>query len=350
MTDNGRIRTCFKLVAVGFSVVLCSVILEGVIRTFRLAPPLPEQYRDFVRDPHLPFMPKPNMVRRGTSGSREFDFEFRHNSQGLRDEEHTIAKPDDVFRILALGDSFTWGVGADYEETFLYRLERRLNQRGPGHKRVEIIKAGVARFFPKIERLLLEHYGIEYDPDLVLVAFTYSDLKDTVRGLDTLRPTSKEGFLITQRGERIGTFGTWLFIHSHAARVGLNAYFSLTDVPSTGSQRHRDTSHAEREEAWAKIEREYDRMYDIAHKRGADLVVVNIPRLDLEDRPSEYLSDMIDRKPYHFIDVLPDMADAVRAKPERLFYWPIDHHCTPDGYAVIADTLFREFTRRKLVP
>ncbi|UCC30762.1 MAG: SGNH/GDSL hydrolase family protein [Phycisphaerales bacterium] len=342
-------RTLFKLATVSLSVALCLILLEGIIRVVGAAPPLPEQYRDFIRDPYLPYVPKPDIVRRGWSRSKEYRFEYRHNSQGLRDEEHSIEKPHNVFRILALGDSFTWGVGADYEDTYLVRLEQLLNKRGAGHKRVEIIKAGVPRHFPEIERLQLEHYGIKYAPDLVLVAFVSNDIADTVRGLDALRPTSKEGYLISKRSERIGALGTWLYIHWHTARIALGAYLSGTEQPEKKPASLNDITSEQRKAAWAKVEEEYDRMYAIAHGSGAGFVVAHLPRAGLEEGPAKHLARIIERKPYEFIDVLPDMR-ASRMKAAKPLYWPKDRHCTPEGYAVIANTLYRELTHRKLVP
>ncbi len=44
---------------------------------------------------------------------------------------------------------------------------------------MEIIKAGIPRFFPRPERLLLEHEGHTFQPDLILVGFVPNDVMDT---------------------------------------------------------------------------------------------------------------------------------------------------------------------------
>jgi len=73
--------------------------------------------------PTLPYLPRPLSVSSGRSSTDEYDFEYRHNSVGFRDGEHAQEKADGVFRILGLGDSFTYGVAAKLEETYLYLLE-----------------------------------------------------------------------------------------------------------------------------------------------------------------------------------------------------------------------------------
>ena len=50
-TPTRQKGTLFKLATVGRSIAPCLILVEGVIRIVGAAPPLPEQYRDFIRDP-----------------------------------------------------------------------------------------------------------------------------------------------------------------------------------------------------------------------------------------------------------------------------------------------------------
>jgi len=49
----------------------------------------------------------------------------RINSQGLRDREHTFAKPPDTIRIAVLGDSFAEAFQVPMEKTFWTVMEQR---------------------------------------------------------------------------------------------------------------------------------------------------------------------------------------------------------------------------------
>ena len=51
------------------------------------------------------------------------------SAQGLRDREFAIPKPPDVWRVLILGDSVTYGFNVDISATFAKRLESLLDRK-----------------------------------------------------------------------------------------------------------------------------------------------------------------------------------------------------------------------------
>jgi len=101
------------------------------------------------------------------------------NSLGLRGPEVTTAKPAGVFRILGLGDSFTHGEGVRDGDTFLRRLEKRLDgapARDGTKRSVQVLNAGVAGYNTADEVTYLEHRWLDLlDPDLVLITFFLND-------------------------------------------------------------------------------------------------------------------------------------------------------------------------------
>ena len=137
-------RIAAATAAVLFGIAVALTVLEAIVRIAGVAPPLPEQYGDIVRDDVIGARRRPGSTVSGRSESGEFAFRYEHNSLGFRDTEHPLRKPADTVRIVALGDSFTYGVGADFDETYLAQVERRLNERPGNHPRVEIIKLGLA--------------------------------------------------------------------------------------------------------------------------------------------------------------------------------------------------------------
>jgi hypothetical protein len=94
------------------------------------------------------------------------DFDnFRLNSKGFRDQEFS-PKDGSRFRIIAVGDSFAFGI-VPYQYNFLTVLEERLNQRLP----TEIYNLGIPAIGPKDYLSVLVHEGLALQPDLVLVSF-----------------------------------------------------------------------------------------------------------------------------------------------------------------------------------
>jgi hypothetical protein len=96
---------------------------------------------------------------------------FRTSSQGLRDREYAIAKPDGVFRVAVIGSSFALPAGVAIEDAFHSRLESRLTrERAP--QRFEFINFAVGMHNPRQGLAMLEQRALAYHPDLVLFTST----------------------------------------------------------------------------------------------------------------------------------------------------------------------------------
>ncbi|MBP9864913.1 MAG: hypothetical protein KBC91_00775, partial [Candidatus Omnitrophica bacterium] len=89
--------------------------------------------------------------------------EIHTNSVGFRGKRDTsVEKPESVTRILALGDSFTFGFGVADDETF----SRRLEETQPS---VEVLNTGVPGYGIDQVLMLYRTLGRKYHPDVVLV-------------------------------------------------------------------------------------------------------------------------------------------------------------------------------------
>jgi len=93
--------------------------------------------------------------------------------EGLRSPRP--ARPKRGFRVLALGDSCTFGVGVGGDETWPARLELLLREDGSD---AEVINAGVPGYTAFQGKRFLETRGIALQPDLVLAAFGFNDIDD----------------------------------------------------------------------------------------------------------------------------------------------------------------------------
>ncbi|MFN8453410.1 MAG: SGNH/GDSL hydrolase family protein [Anaerolineae bacterium] len=94
----------------------------------------------------------------------------RHNQFGMHDTDHSQAKSSDTYRVLMLGDSFTWAAQVNEQETSSHILQDLLKQ-GLSPRPVEVINAGVTGWSTEQELLYYRQIGYSYQPDLVLLMF-----------------------------------------------------------------------------------------------------------------------------------------------------------------------------------
>lgn len=102
---------------------------------------------------------------RGKPGEQDYDFHL--NSRGFKDVEFKSKKEPNTYRILALGDSFAFGV-VPYQHNYLTLLEQHLNS---SSLRTEVINMGISGIGPKDYLALFVNEGQELQPDMVLVSF-----------------------------------------------------------------------------------------------------------------------------------------------------------------------------------
>ena len=359
---GGSPRRSWRFVAatLAFGVVFGLAALEVAARVLGIAPPLPSG--GFVADFVLPWKMATDRVRRHRTD--EFDVRYTHNSLGFRGRDHAFEKPPGAFRIVGIGDSFTFGAGVDDDATYLARLEAALGARTA--RRVETINLGIGRYWPEPEALLLEHYGLKFRPDLVIVGLGPNDVVDT-RYRRSLRVSG--GYLVTDRLGDWAGIGRWLYLRSHVGRVLIGA------LAGDAQDANRELAAEDEDAVWARIEAALDRMVHSSAAADAEIVFLYIPGVrgwmpaETEEvltrltRPGRFPLPRPAARPFltlparlqrfcaardcQVIDVLPAMR--AHAHPDSLYY-PKDGHCTEAGYALIAEVVGRELEERGLFP
>jgi len=107
----------------------------------------------------------------------DFDETFVTNNRGMRGPgNYVYDKPEGVFRIATLGDSFVFGVGVKANETASAVLESLLDKKGP--ERYEVYNFGVYSYSPVTEYIYLKKEVIKYKPDLVILMLDPGDIQD----------------------------------------------------------------------------------------------------------------------------------------------------------------------------
>jgi len=100
----------------------------------------------------------------------EFSYVASINSMGFRD--HEVIDSNTNFRILVLGDSFTYGWGVPLDKTWIKQLEEKLNQQGFD---VEVVNLGKPGAGP-VEFAQIAEIAIPLlQPDMVMIALQQTD-------------------------------------------------------------------------------------------------------------------------------------------------------------------------------
>lgn len=141
-------------------------------------------------------------LRPGAAGmyQREGQNYVSINSAGLRDREHSKAKPPDTVRIALLGDSYCEALQVPLEQTFWWLLQQKLEACNafPG-KKVEIINFGVSGYGTGQELITFEKHAREYAPDIVLLLVTTGN--DITDNREALKLTDEIPYYVFRNGE-----------------------------------------------------------------------------------------------------------------------------------------------------
>lgn len=105
---------------------------------------------------------------------RQHGYEFLINSKGFVGPEFEEQKADGVFRIIALGDSCTFGNGF-WKLAYPAKLEELLNDSASARK-FEVINAGIEGYNSHYALGRLRNELVRYSPDMVLIYIGWNDL------------------------------------------------------------------------------------------------------------------------------------------------------------------------------
>lgn len=281
------------------------------------------------------------------------DVGYRFNHEGYRDVDHDPAGRRR--KIVWLGDSVSFGLGAPQDGTFVSRLQRALDARYGAA--FEIVNLAIFAYDTRHERETLAEDGLKYRPGLVVVQFYMNDL--------ALAPPPAQAVAAASWGDRLRAvknrllFGSALYRRAHQAVAGA-AYALFHDArrrhfPGTlnADEPKADVRYlaARPDDRAVPTFAELARIAELARRNGARLLVLISPdEVQLFDRRYDSINARVAgfcrRQGIQVFDPLP----ALRASGRRaeLFYDGV--HYSAEGHAVMARLLFAELVGRALLP
>jgi hypothetical protein len=340
----------------------------------------------------IPFTLKRNYEAKAISQEVRNRFvTYTTNRHGLRGKDVSLSKPKGTSRILVLGDSYTFGVYVDDEETYPAVLEQLLHQKS---QKVEVLNAGYTDgWSPDEHYAWLINHGLAFDPDLIVYGFFVGNDVEEIhsedwierdeRGLPTrivnnsiwvddlgrIRskvkdsktvgtafvysiPILRESHLLVLLNHKINALSDQLF-HVDAPAIQTE-WCCKNPFPMILREKTDNSSTAENEQIFLQIVRG---MADIARQHGSQFLVLMIPiNFQVESSfldtgkvvlgPGEHkvrrnffdeLKPFLDASKIEYVDLL----QAMKATPGSYFPKNGEVHFSPGGHRFAALTLNR---------
>ena len=346
------------------------------------------------RDERVGTLARPNLDVRKTFGGHERVVRVATNAFGLRGAEVPAGKTPGLRRVLALGDSFTFGDAVEAEEAWPAQLETLLNRGGGSPGRWHVVNAGIPGHGTAQQLLLSRLLEERVRPDVVVLGFTVvNDVLDNLcveeasytpkRGVPCFVLDGQRLQLVTPaRIDPVPARRTRLrvvdFVADEARRLTLGnprllalagwsgVAADLPYVPATIASWY-DPRYAE--PGWRLTRRLLIELREQLHARHVPLVVLVIPAALQVDaglqsalrafgarhaavqdflgepaRPQRLVADFCRSAALDCLDALP----ALRELAERgtKTYYSIDNHWTPAAHARAADLVARHLSDR----
>jgi lysophospholipase L1-like esterase len=355
MPTKLRKRLGLTLGAMLFAAATCELAARVVFP----APPNPTrqpqiQYRV---DPEIRYTPLPN--QRGWID----DGFVTTNSLGFRGPEPALPKPPNRFRIVAIGDSVTFGFGVNDGETFCAQAEALLRERMPGVD-LDVVNIAVPGFDTRQEVVLLRRTVSQLEPNLVLVGLYSNDIPDALEdgtGGTTVAtpraganqplqmnaaPTSWWDIQL-RKSRAVYTVGRALRRFAHQGEWGMSRFSMELDILEG-----RNTPQLD--EAWTRVSRQFDELRNLAVVHGFAVGVVVLPPREQvlglypHARYQDRVRPMTESEGFFIIDPLPALTASSERK-DRLFVAYDRNHPSEKGHRLIAQAIVDDLSRNHRV-
>jgi len=222
---------------------------------------------EYELDPEVYWKLRPNQTGYLWMGNGSLrSVEARINNLGLRGPDVDVEAHRRI-RILALGDSYTFGVGVGDAETFCAVLERML-----GPQRVEVINAGVPGYGIFQAERTLRRLGTQLHPDVVILTIPTGDVfrQPFATAKEEHRYLESERIRLRFRG--VSRLATWMYRKLYYIRIRFG--WGVKTVPNEA----REDGDASFERLWRSDRARLTAMEDLSRRCGAKLVVMVWPQ------------------------------------------------------------------------
>lgn len=261
------------------------------------------------------------------------------NEKGLRAANVSGPVPAGTRRVLALGDSQTFGNGLSLEETWPALLEDRLRRESPGW-RWQVLNAGIPGSNTWQHALLLERLADQYEFHAVALGFFVNDVSG---GRVVAQQPERTTPLVKRLGYLLKRSALFSFLWQSRRRIT-----ATRGEDDDVSRMLKGIADPEIEAGWQQVESSLEDMKSSCERLGVRFLLVAIPRNSQVrgEEPSRVynrrIAEVASRLGIPIADTLEPLLEAWDELGEELFI-PWDGHNTAAANAVIADVIADSF-------
>jgi hypothetical protein len=305
------------------------------------------QSREFFSR-HVKRIPDDSLGYALVPGERQYQhFKVFVNSQRLRERELPLTKAQNLYRILAVGDSVAFGYGVDAEKTFVRLLEVELNRLRRGTTIYQTINMGVPGYNTVQELRMLETRGLRYHPDHVVLIFVGNDREIALhqRKQTTQKDKTDEG----GRGFHNSPPRPWYF--KSAAWLGrtyifskifryLGCYFLYLEATTLKVKARPILPYiiySEEDPGWRDCKKALAEMKKVLERHQTSFTVITFEELPSAVAPF-----------YRSLDI-PFYELSIKTSPE-LRNSSSDGHFNARGHRIATERIINLFLREKIIP
>lgn len=321
--------------ALFFGSLLFAAILAEIVLRIVLPDPIVWKYpqETYLYDPEIGHWLEPNQQ------TFTHDKAVRTNSVGIRDSEYPFRAQDNVYRILAIGDSQTFGNGLDLADTWPKQLETILSS-AYGHVRFEVLNIGLPASDTWQHEVIFHRMLEHYHPHSVILAMYVNDI---VKRHIPSPPRKKSGGELATRIIYAMKQSSLLLTLRKALRLVRQARPSSRQL-TRQDRLIRGEQGQDIDDSWHQVEDSLAAMKKTSVEKDFKLLLVSLPRRDQisghvpADAYNRKIQVIAERQQIRFLNTLAALQLAYSNLGQALFI-PWDGHNSRAANHVIAQQI-----------
>jgi hypothetical protein len=273
--------------------------------------------QNFVADAQTGWRMRPNHQFRWTIDGHSNT--YRSNRQGFRSDRDFQPSPHSLIGVI--GDSFTWGTGVDYAETFGHLLEVELTG-------TEVYNFAQPGFGIDQMWMGVRHQVLPLNPDLIIVAFIDDDFDRSLTAYRQGEGFNKPRFILDSealRPQTVDDIPNGLTLLLQASRLWQTASSVLA---------------IKKRESWRLNTAILDAIADDCKRHGTSVLFVHLPERSARYIGPEPLGRRLRDDGLEFIDL------ATRDTPSDI-HFKTDGHINALGHRFAASAIIDWFRTRQ---